>query len=136
MRTKNAIIFAAALVTALSASLAGCASTTSTNDRGDELTLYAPVDQTLRRGETNSVTVRVGRDGFKGPVALEIEQLPSGLEVVEEEPMIGPDSNFGEFTLYARPDAELVTGHPVRVVAHGGDGLDAEQWFQVVVKAD
>ncbi len=123
-----------ALSLVLAGLVAGCASTTATGPQGEALTLMRPVDQSLRRGETNKVSVYVRRDRFAGPVTFKIDQLPGGLEVVEKELRAEPGKDFAEFTLHAKPDADLVAGHAVRVTASGGEALAAVEWFHVTVK--
>jgi hypothetical protein len=119
---------------ALAGLLGACASTTATAPGGESLTLMKPMDQTLRRGETNKVAVYVRRDRFAGPVKLTIDQLPGGLDVVERDLRAEAGKDFTEFTLHAKPDADLVGGHAVRVTASGGDALTAVEWFHVTVK--
>ena len=118
----------------LATSLAACASTTATGPRGEELTLVKPADQTVRRGETNKVSVYVQRDKFDAPIDLKVDGLPAGVEVVERGPRVEAGSNLAEITLYAKPDADLVTGQAVKVTAIGGKDLTAIQWFHVDVK--
>lgn len=125
-------LYLACLVLAMG--LAACTSTTATAPTGETLTLVKPLDQTVRRGETNKVSVYVRRGKFDAPVDLKVEGLPKGLEVVEPAPHIEPGVNLAEITLYARPDADLVTGHAVKVTAVAGDALSAVEWFHVDVK--
>jgi len=118
----------------LATGLAACASTTATGPHGEELTLVKPADQTVRRGETNKVSVYVRREKLDDPIELKIEGLPQGVEVVERDPRVAAGSNLAELTLYARPDADLVSGHAVKVTAKARDELVAIQWFHVDVK--
>jgi len=118
----------------LATSLAACASSTTTGPHGEELTLVKPADQTVRRGETNKVSVYVRRDEFSAPIELKIDGLPKGVEVVERDPKVAAGSNLTEITLYARPDADLVTGQAVKVTASAGKDLMAVQWFHIDVK--
>jgi hypothetical protein len=118
----------------LATGLAACASSTATGRYGEELTLVQPADQTVRRGETNKVSVYVRRDKLDRPVELKIDGLPQGVEIVEREPRVAAGTNLAELTLYARPDADLVSGHAVKVTASAGDETKAVQWFHVNVK--
>lgn len=118
----------------LASVLAACASTTSTGPAGETLTLVRPADQTVRRGETNKVSVYVRRGNFDAPVELSFDGLPRGVEVVERAPRIQAGVALAEVTLYAKPDADLVTGQAVKVTATGGDHLNAVEWFHVNVK--
>jgi hypothetical protein len=120
---------------ALAAGLAACSSTSSaTGPRGESLTLVKPADQTVRRGETNKVSVWVRRDKFDAPIELTVDNLPRGLEVVERTARVEPGYDSTEFTLYAKPDADLVAGHAVRVTASAGGDMKAVEWFHVAVK--
>jgi hypothetical protein len=124
------------LAVAAAVALAACSSTTARNpDRpGEALTLVKPADQSLRRGETNKVSVFVSREAFDAPVDLKVDNLPKGLEVVETKPRVEAGSTQTEITLYAHPDADLVTGHAVRVTAVARNDLKAVEWFHVAVK--
>jgi uncharacterized protein YfaS (alpha-2-macroglobulin family) len=121
---------------AFAAALGACKSTTTHGNAGQALTLVKPVDQTIQRGETNKVSVYVRREKFDSPVELKVDDLPAGLEVVEKSLRVEAGNNLAEFTLYARPDADLVTGHAVRVTAMADGELSAVQWFHVAVKAN
>ncbi len=107
----------------------GCASTTVTKE-GKALTLLRPKNQNLERGETNKVLITIQRDGFSGPVEIELQDLPSGVRVVEKAVVPAGDT-FQSFTLFAEADAEPVAHHTVTIVAKGPDGLAAEERFQI-----
>jgi len=130
----NKVLPLFALALGLSIGLGACAHTTVNGPRGEELTLMAPADQTLRRGETNKVSVFVRRDKISGPVTLKIDNLPSGVEVIEKSVSVPGDSMSTEFTLYAKPNADLVSNHAVRVTAIGPDNIQTTEWFDLDVK--
>lgn len=133
MRTN---LSSAALVAVLAAGLAACASSTAVGNRGESLSMFEPADQTLRRGDINRVSVVVRRNDLPDGVDLDVANLPEGVEVLGGPPRIAPGSNFGEFTLYARPDADLVSGHAVQVTARAPAGVAVSQWFHVTVRPD
>jgi hypothetical protein len=125
------------LCLAFAGALGACKSTTVEGGRGQALTLVKPADQTIARGETNKVSVYVRREKFDAPVELKVDDLPAGLEVVEKKLRVEAGNNLAEFTLYAKPDADIVSGHAVKVTALAADGeLAATQWFHVAVKAN
>lgn len=127
---------------ALAAALAACAAPESRSPASSvapevpSLTVVRPSDQALRRGETNRVTVEVRREGLPGAVALEVSNLPAGVEVIGEMPKLEDGVTTGELTLYAHPDAVLVTGHAVQVTARGPGEVAASEWFHVDVMSN
>jgi hypothetical protein len=100
------------------------------------LSLEQPSNQSLVRGETNRVKVAVRREGVEGDVALEVKNLPTGVEVIGAEPRIADGADSVELTLYAKPDADLVTGHAVAVTARAPDDVTATRWFHLDVRAN
>jgi hypothetical protein len=124
------------LTLALAGGLVACASATGTGAKGEALSLFQPADQTLRRGDLNRVSVIVRREQMPDGVDLDVENLPAGVELVGAPAKIAAGSSFGEFTLYARPDADLVTGHAVQVTARTANGVSVSQWFHLDVKAN
>ncbi|MEQ8768651.1 MAG: hypothetical protein RL885_32390 [Planctomycetota bacterium] len=111
--------------------ISGCASTTSHGTDGRALTLLRPKDQSLSRGGTNKVLVTVERDGFSGPIAIEFEDLPDGVRVIEEDPQVPADDYFQNFTFYVEDNAPVVSDHSIRIIATGPNGLEAVEHFQV-----
>jgi hypothetical protein len=104
--------------------------------RGETLTLVVPATQTFRRGETNVVLVNVHRADVAGPIAVRFDDLPKGLEMVERDVTIASGSESARVTLYAKPDADLVSGHAVRVTAAVPDGKSVSQYIHVTVRAN
>jgi hypothetical protein len=119
----------------LAASLAACTSATAIGAKGESLSLFKPADQTLQRGSATTVKVVVARDALPGAIDLDVDQLPSGVEVTGGALEIAPGSNFGEFTLEAEPDAALVTSHAVKLTARAESGISVSQTFLLSVKA-
>lgn len=127
------------LTTTLAASalvLTACASTTSTGGDGARLTLVEPADQTLVRGETNDLAILIRRSNHSGPLALDFDDLPDGIEVVQEDPRVDDGGSMATVTLYAEPDADLTEGHPVRVTARAENGLEVSEWFEISIRAN
>ena len=123
------------LSSAIVATLAACTSATVIGAKGESLSLFKPADQTLPRGGATSVRVVVRRDALPDAIALELTQLPAGVEVVGDAPQIAAGSNFGEFSLQARPDAEIVGSHPVKLTARAASGVSVSQTFLLTVTA-
>ena len=125
----------AACALGLGISLAGCASTTTEGANDEALTLYEPAEQTLVRGSTNKILVMVDRDNIDGDLAVEILDLPSGVEVVEDNPRIPAGDRSATLTLHAAEDAELASGHPVRIEVSTENGLRVAEWVEIDVVA-
>ena len=119
----------------LAASLAACTSSTAIGSKGESLSLFKPADQTLQRGSATTVKVVVRRDALPGEIRLDLDGLPSGVDVVGDSPKVAAGSNFSEFTLTADSDAEIVSMHPVKITARGETGVSVSQTFLVTVKA-
>ena len=115
---------------------AACHSTKVSNERGESLRLVAPANQTVKRGDTNGVLVAIHRGNVAGPIALKFDQLPAGVEIVERDAKIAAGEETARITLYAKPDADMVSGHAVRVTATIPDGASVSEWFHVSVKAN
>lgn len=111
----------------------GCEQTTVEGTGGRKLTLLQPFQQTMRRGETNEITITVGRTNFVAPIEVKFSDLPRGVEVVENE-KIPADQDVGIYTLHAEPDADLVTHHVVKVTVEGPEGMTATETFEITVR--
>mgnify|MGYP006908261173 CR=1 FL=1 len=115
--------------------LAGCAATTAEGEHDTALTLFEPADQTLVRGTTNKLLVVVDRDNVPGDLEIEIHALPHGVDVVEDDPRIAAGERSATVTLHTEADADLTTGHPMRVEVESPDGLTVSEWIEVDVVA-
>lgn len=104
--------------------------------RGESLRLLAPGDQAFRRGETRTVRIAVDRNDVDGPLELRITGLPKGVEIVEEDVRIPADREFADVTFHTERDADLVSGHAVRVTANAPDGKGVSAHFRVSVRAN
>jgi len=98
---------------------------------GTTLSLMAPANQSLTRGETNDVAIKIDRGDFVGPVAIEFSNLPSGVSVANPGTIPAGDE-LKNFTLTVGADAALVEGHQVTVTASAKD-LRVKQIFEVDV---
>src|SRR5262245_12541868 len=128
--------FASLLTTAAAAMLliVGCQKSTVEGPSGKKLTIVKPADQTVKRGDTNQVTVAIGRDNFKDAVAIQFDNLPNGVSVEEKEKKIPGDDKVATFTLKADPEAALVSNHEAKVTAVGPDGMKVTESFKITVK--
>lgn len=122
--------FAAALL--LTASI-GCEKSTVEGPAGMRLTIVKPMDQSLKRGETNEVTVMIARENFSGDVKVTFENLPRGVTVIEDKP-IAADKSRGTWTLHASNEADLVANQAVRVTVIGPNAMAATEVFMLTVK--
>ena len=99
--------------------MAGCDNTdeetTVEGEGGQMLTLAAPGDLTLSRGEIGEVPIRLTREGLTEAVAIEFEDLPQGVSVVNEDRNIVGDE--ATFRLQVADDAALVANQQVKVTA-------------------
>jgi hypothetical protein len=112
----------------------GCEKATATGPRGQKLTLFKPMDQMLKQGETEEIAVRILRENFEGEVRVTFLDLPQGVTAISTGPIpAGRDSAV--YTLHAAPDAGLVGNHMARVKVDGPDGLTASEMFAISVEA-
>lgn len=130
MRMRLALASLALCLVAMPA----CSSSSSRDSNDRELTIVKPVDQTIRRGETNKVAIVIARDNFQGPVAVRFEGLPPGVRVVEVGKSIGSNENIANFTLQADSSADLVNDHLVKITVEGPDRLKTSESFELTVK--
>ena len=112
----------------------GCGSTSASGSGGKKLTMLKPVNQTLKRGDTNQVAITVMRQGMSSDVPVRFDNLPSGVKVIEKDKKVKGDEYIVNYTLFASNDAGLISGHVVKVTAEGPDGLAVTESFEVTVK--
>lgn len=127
MATRCASVLALLLVAL------GCEKTTVQGTNGKKLTLLQPTSQTMKRGETNSISITVTRSNFGDAVGVKFANLPKGVHVIEDK-KIGADQNIGTYTLHSAPDADLVTNHVARVTVEGPEGMTATETFEITIK--
>ena len=99
----------------------------------DSFTLSAPRSTSLKQGETKTVSISIKRDkNFDQDVALKFGELPKGVTLEPNVPVIKHGDEEAEVTFTGADDASLgnfdikVTGHPVK-------GADASNDFKLVV---
>lgn len=111
----------------------GCATTSASDTKGHKITIVKPMDQTLKRGETNKVAITVLRENLSAPLEVKFSNLPPGMQVVEKDRAIHNEETIVSYTLYADNKAALVSGNVVRVTVTAPDGLAATAEFNVTV---
>lgn len=100
----------------------------------DTFTLTVPTFSTsLNQGETKTISIGISRQkSFNEPVTLAFGNLPTGVTVELDDPVIEPGDTEAQLTLTAADDASLgdfsimVTGHPNK-------GADATSQLNVTV---
>lgn len=132
----KSMLLPALLLTGLIFGGVACEKTTVTDDKGATLTLTKPVDQSIERGTTNKIRIAIDRENFSGDVEVDFMDLPSGVEVVEDDEKIMAGDDSRDFTLRAKDDAALVEGHMARVSVKTPDGATATESFKVTVEAN
>lgn len=109
---------------------------TGTGSEKAKLQLAPPKDVTLQQGGEAKVTVEVTRTNFKEDVAVTFD-LPKGVSVAGEEPVIGGEKDQAVFTLKAEADAEPVSKKDVKVTVTDKAGklkLKTDNTFQITVE--
>jgi len=114
--------------------VSGCKHATVEGSGGKKLTLVKPADQTIKRGETNQVSIAVTRDNFRDAVDISFDNLPAGVTVQDKDKKLAANDNTATFTLKADANAGLVTNHEVKVTATGPDGMKVTEAFKLTVK--
>jgi hypothetical protein len=112
----------------------GCASTSASGSDGKKLSMLKPVNQTLKRGDTNKIMITVWRESISSDVSVRFANLPDGVKVIEQDKKVKDSDTIVNYTLFAANDAGLVSGQVVHVTAEGPDGLAVTESFEVTVK--
>lgn len=89
-----------------------------------KLSVKAPSSQTVTQDRTDEMSVSVDREGFSGPVTIELKNLPKGVTVETKELTLPADKNSLTVTIKAAPDAPAVVDHVVQVHAKAKDQSD------------
>jgi hypothetical protein len=127
--------------------LVGCNKTTSeapaTNPAkpGEtrRLAVTSPGEQDVTRNETETITVRVDRDNFAGPLSVEFRNLPKGVSVVTPDMTIPAGRDSLEVAVKADKDAAVVDDHKVQIAVKAKDQKDLPEavvQFDMDVEAD
>jgi len=114
--------------------LVGCQQATVEGPDHMKLTVKKPFDVTIKRGDTNQVTVSIDRTNFRDAVSVSFDNLPKGVTVQDRDSKIATGDNSGKFTLKADDNAELVTNHEAKVTVTGPSGIKVTEPFKVTVK--
>ncbi|KAF0243512.1 MAG: hypothetical protein FD180_3296 [Planctomycetota bacterium] len=112
----------------------GCTSTSASGAGGKKLSMLKPVNQTLKRGDTNKVMITVWRESISSDVAVRFDNLPNGVKVIEGDKKVKDSDYVVNYTMFAANDAGLVSGQVVKVTAEGPDGLAVTESFEMTVK--
>jgi len=100
-----------------------------------KLTVTAAKDQSIEQGESDKVLVTINRDNFDDPVTIRLNDLPVGVECMNNDVVIPAGSNSATLTLKAALDAP-VGEHNVTIAADA-PGLDRNtQVFVLSVKKE
>ncbi|MFT3879644.1 MAG: hypothetical protein QM703_08290 [Gemmatales bacterium] len=98
-----------------------------------ELKLTAAKDQTIARGATDKVDIKISRTNFDDAVTIAISGLPTGVEVVEKEMTI--PSGASSLTLTLKAAADATQGEHTVIITANTVGLEkTTQSFKLTVK--
>ncbi|MCE9582557.1 MAG: hypothetical protein K8T20_08700 [Planctomycetes bacterium] len=111
----------------------GCASTSTSSTGAAKITMNKPSNQTLGRGATNTVEIKIWKENINADVSVHFENLPYGVEVTEKDTNSKDNHCVANYQLSASVNARLVTDQVVRVTAQGPDGLAVTQSFEMTV---
>jgi hypothetical protein len=103
----------------------GCNTATNTAPSADpsqpdkvrELSVTVSRDQTVKQNATDELAVSISRKNFETPVAIELRNLPPGVDVVTPDMTIPAGKTSINLTIRAKPDAKEVKDHKVQVAA-------------------
>ena len=112
----------------------GATTTTTTADSDDTFTLDLPnLSTSLKQGETAIVSVGIAREEkFDDDVTLEFQNLPKGVTIEPEKPMIKVGDKEAKVTVKAAADAAL-GDHAIKVIGHPAEGKDATNELNITV---
>jgi len=129
---NNQMLYVAALA---AIALVGCAKTASVDSEGGgKLTLDKPATVTLHRGGMAKADIKIKRQDFPGDVSVRFNNLPKGVDVVDESSKIVGDQ--GSYTLRAAETADLVENFAADVTATGGaKSVSVSESMNISVKA-
>lgn len=114
-------------------SFLGCSSTSTSSTGAAKITMNKPSNQSLGRGTTNTVEIKIWKENINANVSVRFENLPYGVEVTEKNTNSKDNNCVVNYQLSATDNARLVTDHVVRVTAEGPDGLAVTQSFEMTV---
>ncbi len=129
---KSSLFFAGIALACVVTGL-GCASTSSSSTGPKKITLKKPSNQTLSRGDSGVVEVKIFKENLDVDVSVRFDNLPFGVEVTQSESNSKDNECIVNYTLTAASNANLVSAHVVRVTAEGQDGLAVTESFELTV---
>ena len=103
-----------------------------------KLSVKGPTGQSVTQDRADEMTISVDRDGFSGPVTIELKNLPKGVTVETKDLTLPADKNSLKVTVKAAPDAPAVVDHVVQVVAKAKEESDMPEVasdFKLTVKS-
>jgi len=109
-----------ALIVATGCKPSGSASGSSTEQdpsKTRKLTVKSPGDQTVKVDGTDEFTISISRDNFKGPVAVEIKNLPQGVSVTTQDLTIPADKDSVKVAVKASGSAKVADNNKVTATA-------------------
>ena len=99
----------------------------------DSFTLSMPGSTTLKQGDEQTLLIGIKRDKtFDQDVALAFGELPKGVSLKPEAPVIKQGSEEAQVTITASKDASLGV-FDVKVSGHPAKGADASNEFKLTV---
>lgn len=100
----------------------------------DTFTLSVPrLSTSLKQGETKTVSIGIARDKtFDQDVVLTLGELPTGVTMTPEAPVIKQGASEATLTLTAAEDAAL-GDFAIKVTGHPATGADASNEFDLTV---
>ncbi len=102
----------------------------------DSFTLKAPKSTSLKRGETQTVSIVIKRDkSFDQDVALTFGEMPAGVTLEPDAPVIKHGDTEAQITLTSADDASLGK-FAIKVTGHSEKGADASNEFKLTVAKD
>jgi hypothetical protein len=129
----KSFLFLAGIALACTVTGMGCASTSTSSTGPKKITLKKPSNQTLKRGATSVVEVKIFKENLNSDVTVRFENLPRGIEVTESESNSKDNECIVNYTLSATLNAGLVSEQVIRVTAEGPDGLAVTESFELTV---
>lgn len=129
---KSLLLLSALIV--IGGVVGGCEKKTATGKSGAALTVYKPMNETIKPGDKGEVDVRVNRDDFEGPVTVVVTDLPPGVRLTNATMVIPKDDSKLTLQLAADPTATQVKDHVVRVRVSGNGLNPPEETFKITVE--
>jgi hypothetical protein len=137
LKLWSAVAIAALLAVGCEQTTTSTAPLTTTNNTGTpavkKLSLTAAEKQTIVRGGTDDLTIKIDRQNFNAPVAIRLSQLPQGVEARSGEIVIPPGEVSATVKLKAADDAQ-VGEFKVDIDAQTAGLPDNVQTFTLAVK--